>query len=363
MATEPADDEIAANAHGLYDATWDDERWRRMAEQLVADELVTWREITTTLLGELNPPQVGTSIASSDAVKFGFKDNHGTLNPGKSFMPFVLDWFYATTGRCVDCDTRLDLQADHVDGRENYADPREADLLTNMALRCRRHNVAKRKSHVARAGRTLLPAQQALMWILLEIKPVTRRDLERLCRIYGMTMASIRFDEAWAMAVWLDRDGHYRIARDTDSYDLLQWADGSMTRRFVTDAPAPRGAAVVAPNVAGDKRLCLLATSDGTKATLRYFDMPLAWIPFVYNLDDRPPTDIAIWPTQSGGTPLAPRGMTLHAWALRSPDETVTASIDGVPVNGPLETKTFKGMKIKGLPRTATPGDLALIVS
>lgn len=363
MAMEPADDEIAADAHGLYDASWDDARWQKMAEQLVADELVTWREITTTVLGELNPPQVGTSIASSDAVKFGFKDNHGTLNPGQSFMPHVLAWFYATTGRCVDCGTRLDLQADHVDGRENYADPREADLLTNMALRCRRHNVAKRNSHVGRAGRTLLPAQQALMWILLEIKPVTRRDLERLCRIYGMTMASIRFDEAWAMAVWLEREGHYKIARDTDSYDLLQWRDGALTRRFATSEPAPTGGAVVAANVAGDKRICLLASSDGTKASLRYFDMPLAWIPFVYNLDDRPPTDIAIWPTQAGGTPLAPRGMTQHFLSLRSPDQAVAVSINGVAFNGPLETKTFKGMKLKGLPRAATLADISLVVS
>lgn len=195
MTDEPAEEGIAENAHGLHDASWDEARWREMAENLVDDGVVTWREITTTVLGELNPPQVGTQIASSSATLYGFKDNHATLNTGQSFWSHVRTWLYSMTGRCVDCGTRLDLQADHIEGRETYPDPRDADYLSNMTLRCRRHNVAKRKSHVARAGRTLLPAQQALMWILLEVRPVSLQDLARLCRLYGMTMSDIRFQE------------------------------------------------------------------------------------------------------------------------------------------------------------------------
>src|SRR5699024_10700579 len=146
------------------------------------DGVMAWKDATATLLGELNPPQVGTAIASADKKKFGFKDNHCREYPKEvSVMSRVMSWLYDQDGYCADCGTRLDLQADHVQGRENFENPRDADTLDNLTLRCRRHNVAKRNSHVGRAGRTALPAQQALMWILLELRPRTRRDFERLC--------------------------------------------------------------------------------------------------------------------------------------------------------------------------------------
>ena len=49
------------------------------------------------------------------------------------------------------------------------------------------------------------------MWLLLVKKPETYQDFAKLCRSYGMTMANIRFEEAWAMAMWLERDGNYLI--------------------------------------------------------------------------------------------------------------------------------------------------------
>jgi hypothetical protein len=360
--TDEADnDELAPDAHGLYDATWDETRWQEMAAQLVERGLVTWREITTTILGELNPPQVGTSIASADSGRFGFKDNHAILHPDESFMPYVFEWFYEQTGRCVDCETRLDTQADHVNGRENFTDPREADVLENMALRCRRHNVAKRKSHVARAGRTLLPAQQALMWILLEIRPVTLRDFARLCRIYGMTMADIRFQESWAMAVWLEREGQYRIARPDEEYDLVQWEDGAVTRRFTEHVDPPEGGAVIASAVGGTDVLCFLASSDGAPATLRYYELPVADIPFNYDLGDRPPSDIAIWPSQGGGVPLAPRGLVLHAHAVRKKDQGIRIVVVGSgPIDAPV-VKSFRGSRLRGIPRGASVQDLSLV--
>lgn len=361
--TEPTDDELGPSAHGLYDATWGEVEWRQMAEQIVADGVVTWREVTTTILGELNPPQVGTSIASSSATAFGFKSHHAELHPGESFMPYVLRWFYATTGRCIDCGTRLDLQADHVNGRENYSDPRDADLLSNMVLRCRRHNVAKRKSHIAKAGRTLLPAQQALMWILLAIKPVTLLDLARLCRIYGMTMASIRFQEAWAMAIWLEREGHYRMAHSSDHYDLLQWNDGAITRRFASDEAICEGSKLLAAGVPGDQLVCFLASPDDTLAKLRYFEYPFGWLPFIYKLDGRPPTDIAIWPNQKGGTPLAPRGEVLYALALRRQSQTVQLRYEGEPISLAPRAKSFRGTRVPKLPKAAAPHELSLTVT
>ena len=61
MAPKPSEEEeLAPDAHGLYDATWQDAEWMAMVERLVADGFVTWKEAAATLLGELNPPQVGT---------------------------------------------------------------------------------------------------------------------------------------------------------------------------------------------------------------------------------------------------------------------------------------------------------------
>lgn len=362
---KPVEDEIAPDAHGLYDRTWDEARWRKMTEQLIADGLVTWREVATTILGELNPPQVGTSIASADKSKFGFKRNHETIHPGESFMPYVMEWFYGMSGRCIDpdCGTRLDLQADHVDGRENHRDddPMDADWLDNMTLCCRRHNVAKRKSHIARAGRTLLPAQQALMWILLEIKPVTKRDLARLCRIYGMTMADIRFDEAWAMAVWLERDGHYQIAHESDRYDVLLWEDNAVTRRFASNDPAPAGSRVIADELPGDQFFCFLVPPDETKAKARYFEFPLGDIPFVYDLDERPATDIAIWPNQRGGTPLAPRDQSLIAWTFRGPEQAVMLARNNIVFADAPEVRSFRGTAVKN--KLPAVDGISLIVS
>ena len=50
------------------------------------------------------------------------------------------------------------------------------------------------------------------MWILFTHKPSTYQDFQKLCREYGLTMANIRFEEAWAMAKWLNREGMYYIA-------------------------------------------------------------------------------------------------------------------------------------------------------
>ena len=53
------------------------------------------------------------------------------------------------------------------------------------------------------------------MWILFVKRPGTYHEYEHLCRDYGLTMANIRFKEAWAMARWLQRDGRYAIEPDS----------------------------------------------------------------------------------------------------------------------------------------------------
>ncbi|MEA5513498.1 HNH endonuclease, partial [Nodularia sp. UHCC 0506] len=167
---------------------------------LVENRLVTYKEVTSLVLGHLNPSQVGTSIASKKTFQKHF--------PARQCWSAVRQWHFNQIGKCLDCGTRLELQADHIQPRQILKD--EADKIDNMTLRCRRCNVIRRPSH-AQGGLTDLTTEAALMWLLFTKQPDTYEEFADLCRSYGMTMASIRFQEAWAMAKWLERDGLYDI--------------------------------------------------------------------------------------------------------------------------------------------------------
>ena len=207
MSDEDLEPAITApDAFGLQDRFWEEGQWPTLLTGLVDSGFFTWKDVTVLALGQSNPPQVGTSIASNK----NFQSNHRTVG-GTSVMQQVYEWLYGQTGRCQDCGSRLDLQADHIDPRQDAIDdPAKVDRLENLTLRCRRHNVVRRRSHKL-GGITHLTAESALMWILLVIRPRTYEDFGRLCRLYGMTMADVRFREAWAMAVWLAREGLYEI--------------------------------------------------------------------------------------------------------------------------------------------------------
>lgn len=53
------------------------------------------------------------------------------------------------------------------------------------------------------------------MWLLFTKRPKTYQEYEKLCREYGLTMANIRFQEAWAMARWLEKEGLYEIDKES----------------------------------------------------------------------------------------------------------------------------------------------------
>jgi|GEM_PF-649975 len=186
------------------DNRWGELDWKAMLDWLVQSKLLSYKEIAALTLGHLNPSQVGTSIASKKSFQKHF--------PPRKCWQAVREWHFAQSGKCINCGTRLELQADHVETRQDHGDI--ADRLDNMTLRCRRCNVIRRPSH-KQGGLTFLTAEAALMWILLTKRPRTYQDFERLCRSYGMTMANIRFQESWAMARWLEREGLYDIDADS----------------------------------------------------------------------------------------------------------------------------------------------------
>src|SRR5437867_596261 len=95
----------SASQFGLHDKTWGDDEWLTLLQSLVKDLIVSWEEVAAVVLGQLNPSQTGTSLASSD----GFKRKYGKGNT----MKIVMDWAYKQNGQCADCGSRLELQADH----------------------------------------------------------------------------------------------------------------------------------------------------------------------------------------------------------------------------------------------------------
>lgn len=191
----------------MEDETWKDAEWSALVSQLINDGIVSWKEVASVVLGELNPPQVGTSLATNPNIKRQY-------SPRKAWQA-VRAWFYAQRGRCENCGTRVKLEVDHKiqkQGPGGIGD--NADRLDNLQLICKRCNAKKRPSH-KKAGLTTLTAESGLMWILFVKKPKTYEDFKDLCRKYGLTMADIRFQEAWAMAVWLWKEGKYSMNSPT----------------------------------------------------------------------------------------------------------------------------------------------------
>jgi hypothetical protein len=283
----------ADDGFGLQDRTWTNGRWRELLEHLINRGFFTWQDVATLALGQANPPQVGTSIASKET----FQANHPKVN-GKSTMQQVFDWLYEQVGTCVQpgCGTRLDLQADHVAPIEEAVDdPAKVDGLANLVLRCRRHNVIRRKSHKL-GGKTYLTAESALMWILLVIKPRSRIDFIRMCRLYGMSMADVRMYEAWAMAVWLNRDASigFDIARDDERNVVLIWPDNALTCRRLDD-PSPEEARVLIDDVSADQVLTFITRTRAAPRVFRLHQMQVSYLPFShYNLGTREPNALAV---------------------------------------------------------------------
>lgn len=186
------------------DSGWSALNWKALIDWFVQTGMLTYKEIAALTLGHLNPSQVGTSIASKKSFQRNF--------PPRQCWAAVRRWHFEQSGKCIDCGTRLELQADHIQPREILGDT--ADRLENMTLRCRRCNVIRRPSH-KQDGLTFLTAEAGLMWILFTKKPRTYQEFELHCRDYGITMANIRFQESWAMARWLQREGLYEIDEDS----------------------------------------------------------------------------------------------------------------------------------------------------
>ena len=108
------------------DSKWTQEDWKAVIDYLVQSRLLTYKEIAALTLGHLNPSQVGTSIAT--------KKNFQKHFPRRKCWAAVRQWHFDQVGKCSDCGSRLELQADHVVSREEIGEA--SDRLENMTLRC-----------------------------------------------------------------------------------------------------------------------------------------------------------------------------------------------------------------------------------
>ena len=113
------------------DRDWTEEHWKYMLDYLVDIGMVKYSEVASLVLGHLNPSQVGTSVASNKSFQSHY--------PPRKCWEAVRQWHFDQTGKCADCGTRLELQADHIIPKEELGDA--ANTLDNMTLRCRRCNV------------------------------------------------------------------------------------------------------------------------------------------------------------------------------------------------------------------------------
>jgi len=184
---------------------WSEEDWKQFVLKMVGTDLVSWEDIAITICSEANPPQVGTAVA--EQVKHNY--------PPRQTMQHVYKWLYSQSGRCEVSGKRLWLEADHKIPKEQFIregrDTIEANTLDNFQLLTKRENVIKRGSHRL-GGLSFAPASAVLVYVLLRYQPKTFEEFSVLCRNHALTMADIRFREAWALAIWLSKEGLYELA-------------------------------------------------------------------------------------------------------------------------------------------------------
>lgn len=336
------------------DESWNDQQWKELIESLINKGLLSWKNVVTLALGHMNPSQVGTSLASSE----GFKRRYGKGNT----MRIVMDWFYSQDGRCVDCGTRLELQADHNKPRESFQDPLEADFIENMVLRCRRCNVIKRPSHQF-GGNTHLTAEFALMWIMFSFKPRTLHDFIRMCRLYGMTMADVRMQEGWAMAMWLQHIEGFDFPLDSPDKvcKLLIWNDGAITRAWEGDKIEGEyscNQSLYNP----EDHLCFVAgeSLDENLVKITAYKVPITSLPFSHYFTDNGLRGNALAISYSAPlrgndevepakiNDLPPRGLRLINYIIVNKDSNLTIQLNSRPYSLPAGSKRKKITEFRG---------------
>jgi hypothetical protein len=168
-----------------------------LMEDLVAKGVLTWRHIAQKILQSLQPPQTATHVPQLAGIRERYP-NRKRWGPARS-------WRYAQYSPCV-CGGGLNMTHDHVLPRDILHD--KADVLENLRFLCYRCNQSR---HWLHGGKLELGTAAASVYLLFKHKPKSLKELEQLGRALGLTQSVQRFEETWALAVYLHSQGKYEI--------------------------------------------------------------------------------------------------------------------------------------------------------
>ncbi len=171
-----------------------EERCEEIITNLVEEDILDWTTIAKEMLQSLQPPQTATHVPQLDGLRERYER-------GNRWAP-SRRWMYSQYGPCENCGKITSINHDHIVERDILGD--EADRLENLRFLCRRCNQSR---HWENGNILDLGTAAAVMYLLFTQKPKTVKELEKMGRQVGLTQSNQRFEETWAFAMYLHREG------------------------------------------------------------------------------------------------------------------------------------------------------------
>lgn len=172
---------------------------RDLVEGLIEAGVITWSDIAEEILQAMQPPQTATHVPQLDGIRELYESRQRWA-PSRR-------WMYAQYGRCGECGALLSMTHDHVLSRDLLGS--KADYLENLRFLCRRCNQAR---HWEKGNILAWGTAAAVQYLLHTESPSTVKELEELGKELGLTQSNQRYEEAWALAVFLSRQGQYDLS-------------------------------------------------------------------------------------------------------------------------------------------------------
>lgn len=171
-----------------------EERCEEIIKNLLDEGILDWTTIAKEMLQSLQPPQTATHVPQLD----GHRERY---ERGNRWAP-SRRWMYSQYGPCESCGKITSINHDHIVERDILGN--EADRLENLRFLCRRCNQSR---HWEKGNVLDLGTAAAVMYLLFTQEPKTVKELEKMGRQVGLTQSNQRFEETWAFAMYLHREG------------------------------------------------------------------------------------------------------------------------------------------------------------
>src|SRR6266540_2157648 len=195
---QPEEGAVEEEAPEVVEIALSEEQCKQLLDEIVRLGIVDWKHITSKILQSLQPPQTATHVPQLEGIRERYPSS-------RRWAP-ARRWMYAQYGPCPVCGSGMNLTHDHVLPRDLLAD--RADLLENLRFLCYRDNQSRHWEH---GGALELGTAAACIYLLVTRKPRTLAELTKLGRRLKLTQSSQRFEETWALAVYLHLQGRYEL--------------------------------------------------------------------------------------------------------------------------------------------------------